>query len=330
MGVTRRDFVMLGGGLAAGGAAAWWLRRGTPSPARPASMPEMERLGPTQARYAHGAMPPGSLGPLSLDGITRPPAPDPRPGPTTRRIALDVIDQRVAVSVDRTFDAWTFGGSVPGPILRANEGDLLEITLRNRTGHAHNLHFHGRHEIDADGWEPVPPGGEFVYRLTAGPFGVHPYHCDFTPSDDHIANGLYGLLIVDPPRPRPRANEVALVLGGFDADGDGASELFAWNGVAGFYAKYPIKVTAGELVRVYLANVVTDIALASFHLHAEMFEVYRNGTGLVPDQRTDILSLGPAERAIVEFRLPARGRYMFHPHQRQMAEHGAMGWFAAV
>ncbi len=325
MSVSRRDLILLGGGLVVGaGAVAWW-NRPRAAPAEPAHRPT-----PGQSRYGHGVMPPEHLGPLSLDARTLPPPPDPQAGPVTRRYSVAIVDQRIGVSTDRLFDAWTFEGSVPGPIFRANEGDQLEITLHNRTAHAHNLHFHGRHEIEADGWEPVPPGGEAVYRLTAGPFGVHPYHCDFTPSEDHIANGLYGLLIVDPPTHRPPAREVALVLGGFDVDADGRSDLFAWNGVAGFYAKYPIKVPAGERVRVYLANLVTDQPLASFHLHAEVFEVYRNGTGVIPDERTDVLSLGPAERAIVEFRLSNRGRYMFHPHQRQMAEHGAMGWFAAV
>ncbi len=243
---------------------------------------------------------------------------------------MDVVELRAPVSVERSVDAWTFNGSIPGPVLRATEGDPIEITLRNRSSRAHNLHFHGRHAVEADGWEPVPPGGEETYRFTAGPFGIHPYHCDFTPIEDHIGSGLYGLLIVDPRPARPSAREFALVLGGFDTDGDGRPDLFGWNGVAGFFAKYPLKVTAGELVRVYLANMATSEPMASFHLHAETFEVYRSGTTLVAQERTDLLTLGPAERAIVEFRLPSRGRYMFHPHQTQMAEHGAMGWFAAI
>jgi FtsP/CotA-like multicopper oxidase with cupredoxin domain len=325
MGLSRRDLILAGGGLVAGaGGMLWWGRRGGEDPAPSAP------VRPIGGPYGHGVMPPEDLGPLSLESITSPPPADPGPRPVTRRVRMVAVDQRIAVSAAASFDAWTFEGRVPGPVLRATEGDQLEITLENRTAHAHNLHFHGRHEIDADGWEPVPPGGTAVYRLTAGPAGLHPYHCDFTPSEDHIANGLYGLLIVDPARGRSPAREVVLTLGGFDLDGDGTSDLFGWNGVAGFYAKFPIKVPAGDPVRVYLANLVMDQALVSFHLHAETFEVYRSGTGAAPDERTDVVSLGPAERAVLEFRLPRRGRYMFHPHQRLMAEHGAMGWFAAV
>ena len=324
--MKRRDWLVAGSGIAIGAAGtAAWSRMVRAKTAEP-PMPTM----PSRLQYDHGAMPPTELGPLALDRVTRPPAPSSESGPVTRSYRLDVIDQQVGISADQRFDAWTFGGSMPGPVLRATEGDRLEITLSNRTNRAHNLHFHGRHEIGADGWEPVPPGGEFTYRLTAGPFGVHPYHCDFTPSEDHVANGLYGLLIVDPRPARPPAQEFCLVFGGFDVDGDRQSDWFGWNGVTGFYAKYPIKVTTGELIRVYLANLVSDQPMASFHLHAEAFSVYRNGTRLVPDEETDIVSLAPAERAVIEFRLPARGRYMFHPHQRVMAERGGMGWFAAV
>jgi nitrite reductase (NO-forming) len=322
----RRDALWFGTGIAAGAAGlGWWRARRSAPPAPTPLAPSS-----TQLRYGHGAMPPASLGPLSLDQVTKvPPGPAPGP-PATRTFALDVIEHRLPVSVEHSIDAWTFGGTLPGPILRAAEGDNLEITLRNRTTRAHNLHFHGRHEVDADGWEPIAPGGESTYRLTAGPAGLHPYHCDFTPTEDHIAAGLYGVLIVDGRRRRPPAEEFSLVLGGFDVDGDGSSELFGWNGVAGFYAKYPIKVPAGALVRVYLTNLVMDRPLASFHLHAETFDVYRSGRSLVPDENTDILTLGPAERAVVEFRLPRRGRYMFHPHQTELAEAGAMGWFSAV
>ncbi len=325
--MKRRDLVVFGAGLLTGGAVWRWWQHGI------RLRPPVARLAPagtTLDRYGHGAMPPEGMGPLALDRATLPPPPAGNRSVVTRTLTVEAVEQRLPVSVDQMLDAWTFDGSVPGPIIRATEGDTLEITLKNRTTRAHNLHFHGRHEIAADGWEPVAPGGQATYRLTAGPFGLHPYHCDMTPTEDHIVNGLYGAMIVDPPRPRPKAREVVLVLCGFDLDGDGKAELFGWNGVAGFFAKYPIKVTAGELVRVYLVNLATTEPSMSFHLHAETFDVYPTGTSLVPSERTDVVTLGPTERAMLEFRLPERGRYMFHPHQTKLAERGAMGWFSAV
>jgi FtsP/CotA-like multicopper oxidase with cupredoxin domain len=318
--VSRRDAIRLAIGAGAGALGARLLM--------PRSEQGSSAASPSPTRYAHGAEPPAALGPRALDAVTRLP-PSRRRAPN-ETIDLWVSEQPLEVARGITMPAWTFNGGIPGPILRATEDDRLAVRLRNLGSHPHNLHLHGRHDVTEDGWEPVPPGGEAMYHVTAGPFGLHPYHCDATPAAEHVSRGLYGLLVVDPPRGRPPAHEVALVLGGFDVDGDGHNELYGWNGVAGFYERYPIKVPVQRLVRVYLLNMVADDPVASFHLHAETFAVYRSGTRLVADERTDVVSLAQTERAIVEFTLPRRGRYMFHPHQRQMAERGAMGWFAAV
>ena len=320
---SRRDFLRVGGGAAAGalGTALFGLRR---HEERPAIVPERAES------YGHGVEPPSGLGPGSLDAALYPPPVRARPSASPVAADLWVSEQPVEVARDIRVDGWTFNGRIPGPTLRAAEGDELSVRLRNLGSRPHNLHLHGRHDVTQDGWQPVPPGGETTYRLRAEPFGLHPYHCDATPAEEHLSHGLYGLLIVDPPGGRPPAHEVVLVLSGFDLDGDGCNELYGWNGAAGFFERYPIKVPVGALVRVHLLNMVADDPVASFHLHAEVFDVYRSGTRLSPDERTDVVTLAQTERAIVEFRLPVRGRYMFHPHQRHMAERGAMGWFAAV
>jgi FtsP/CotA-like multicopper oxidase with cupredoxin domain len=214
-------------------------------------------------------------------------------------------------------DAWTYNGTVPAPTIRATEGDLLRIHFENRTGHAHNLHFHGSHRPEHDGWEPVPPGGSTIYEIEAGPAGVHPYHCHTAPLAEHIARGLYGMLIVDPPRGRPPAHEVTLIISGFSNDDIGRNGVVAWNGMAGFYHHYPIKIPVGE-------------PLGSFHLHAETFDVYPAGMGAEPAFRDDTIALAQGQRAMIEFSLPNYGRYMFHPHQHWLADRGAVGWFAAV
>jgi FtsP/CotA-like multicopper oxidase with cupredoxin domain len=322
--ISRRDFVRVGAGVAAGALASALLglgRRGAPA--------AVAAVGRAES-YGHGAEPPAGLGPGALDGALLPPAP--RAGRASPTVSADlwISEQPVEIARGTTVAAWTFNGRVPGPILRATEGDALRVRLKNLGARPHNLHLHGRHDVSQDGWQPVPPGGEATYQLRAEPFGLHPYHCDATPAAEHLSHGLYGVLIVDPVGGRPPAHEVVLVLSGFDVDGDGHNELYGWNGVAGFYERFPIRVPVGALVRVYLLNMVADDPVASFHLHAETFDVYRSGTRLAPDERTDVVTLAQTERAIVEFRLPARGRYMFHPHQRRMAERGAMGWFAAV
>lgn len=280
--------------------------------------------------YGGPATPPAGLAAGSLDARLVPPPPSAVASPRTHEVSIWAHEQPIEIADGVRFDAWTYNGSVPGPVLRANEGDTLSIAFRNLGMHAHNVHFHGRHDVEHDGWQQIPAGGRESYRIRAEPFGLHPYHCHALPVSEHIARGLYGAFIVDPPGGRPPAHEFVLVLCGFDLDGDGRNELYAWNGIAGFFTRFPIKVPAGELVRLYVLNMVSWDPVASFHLHAQTFDVYRSGTRLEPDEHTDVVTLGQTERAILEFRLPRRGRYMFHPHQVHMAEAGAMGWFAAV
>jgi nitrite reductase (NO-forming) len=291
---------------------------------------ELERLGLVRGGYGHGPQPPRDLAARWFDELTFPPPADAAAPGARRTWTLPITEERWPVADGATYDAWAYGGRVPGPVLRATEGDQLEITVENHTSRAHNLHLHGSHDPQMDGWEPIPAGEAFTYELEAGPAGFHPYHCHLPPFAEHVRRGLYGALIVDPPGGRPPAVEVLLVLSGFDLDGDGRNEVYAFNGVCGLYERHPITVPAGELVRVYVANLIEGEAVASFHLHAQTFDVYRSGTRSEPDEHTDQVTLSQAERAVLEFRLPTRGRYLFHPHQHRLVERGAIGWFTAV
>jgi len=280
--------------------------------------------------YGHGAGPPRDLDVSALDGVTVPPSPDGRPAGFVREIEINVEERLIEVAHEVFVEAWTYNGTVPGPIIRATEGDVLRVHLANHTGHAHSIHFHGSHRPEMDGWEPIPPDGDTVYEIEAGPAGLHPYHCHTAPLAEHVARGLYGMMIVDPPGGRPEAQEVALLLSGFSNEEVGRNGVVAWNGVAGFYNDHPIKVARGELVRAYIVNMLEYEPLASFHLHSQTFNVYPAGMGEAPVFRDDTIALAQAQRAIVEFTLPTYGRYMFHPHQHWLADRGAVGWFAAV
>jgi nitrite reductase (NO-forming) len=329
---SRRAFLRRvgvgGAGLAGTAALAHTL---VPHRHAEAAEPSGTGTAGTHGAHAYGgaASPPLHLPADHLDPVTVPPPPRPL---TDDPVELEVVvTERTLLVADETpYDAWVYGGTAPGPIIRATEGQQLRIRLRNRTSRPHNLHLHGRHSPQMDGWEPVPPGGETTYEITAAPFGLHPYHCHTPPLAEHIARGLYGAFLVDPVEPRPAAHEFVLVLSGWDLDGDGVNELYAWNGVAGFFHRHPLRVPVGDLVRCYVLNLTEHDPIGSFHLHAQTFDVLWQGTTLEPDLHADTVTLAQGDRAIVEFTLPERGRYMFHPHQHHMADRGAMGWFAAV
>ena len=346
MTLRRRDLFRLGGvsaGFGLIGSVGWSavnkLGGGKKRSAVPAAAADMDCIGdmaamPTSAggsvSAGYGSMlMPADTQASDREGLHIPPARTAY-SDGVREFDLSVVETDLEVANGQRVKVWAYGGTVPGPIIRATVGESIRVTLGNHASLAHSLHFHGAHDVMQDGLERVEAGANRVYEFDAGPVGLHPYHCHVPPYAWHMSKGMYGAMIVDPREPRPPAHEFMLCLSAFDTDGDGRNDVYTWNGVAGYYERFPLKVPVGELVRLYVVNMVEYDPVASFHLHAQTFDLYRSGTSLVPHEHTDVVSLGPTERAIVEFRLPRRGRYMFHPHQSHMASRGAMGWIVAI
>jgi FtsP/CotA-like multicopper oxidase with cupredoxin domain len=277
-----------------------------------------------------GRAAPAVGGPNDLDALLYPPPPF-APGPSrTRDYTLVAVDREIEVAPDVFFAAWTYNGTVPGPVLRATEGDTLRVRLVNGGAHPHTIHFHGIHPPGMDGvFEVVHPGRTFTYEFEARPAGFHPYHCHATPIKKHIHKGLYGTLIVDPREPRAPAQELVMVMNGYDTDGDGENNFYTVNGRSFYYARYPIRVERSRLVRIYLANLTEFDLVNSFHLHADFFHYQPNGTG---DQweYTDTVMQCQGQRGVLELRFSNTGRFMFHAHQSEFTELGWMGFFDVV
>ena len=249
-----------------------------------------------------------------------------------REWKLVAEDKEIEVAPGVKYAAWTYNGRVPGPTLRAREGERLRINFVNGSDHPHTIHFHGIHRAEHDGIPGVgagnvAPGESTVYEFDAEPFGLHHYHCHSSPLADHIAKGLYGMFIVDPRRGRPPADELVMVMNGFDTNFDRANEVYAVNTVAFAYEQEPVRVKRGELVRIYLLNILEFDLVNSFHVHANFFHVFPTGTSLEPLELTDTIVQGQGQRAILELRFPYEGKYMFHAHVSEFAELGWMGFF---
>lgn len=249
-------------------------------------------------------------------------------GRTARNYEITAVDREMEIAPGVVYAAWTYNGQVPGPTLRATEGDVVRVHFRNAGTHPHTMHFHGVHAARMDGvYEVVQPGESFDYEFVARPFGLHLYHCHTIPIKRHIAKGLYGAFIVDPPAPRPPAREMVMVMNGFDTNFDGSNEIYAANTVPFAYHHRPIEVRSGELQRIYLVNALEFDLLNSFHLHGNFFHLYRTGTKLTPDDFTDTVMLCQGERHILEFTYEETGPFMFHAHQSEFTELGWMGVF---
>ena len=314
---------------------------------------EAQSPGGAAGAYAHAAHLSGPVGRVSLDAFNptvflrswnfsdrsaaergryyrETPRPD---GTLLREYELVAVDREIEIAPGVFFPAWTFNGQVPGPTLRATEGDRVRVNFLNQGSHPHTIHFHGWHPPEMDGSLPehqVMPGDKFVYEFDAEPFGLHLYHCHAVPLKRHIHKGLYGAFIVDPRTPRPPADEMVMMMNGFDTNFDADNEVYAVNTVAHHFMHDPIRVEVGKLVRMYVINVTEFDLINSIHLHGMFFDAYRTGTTLTASESTDTLMLCQGERAILETRFRYPGKFMFHAHQSEFAELGWMGLFQAA
>jgi FtsP/CotA-like multicopper oxidase with cupredoxin domain len=253
-------------------------------------------------------------------------------GRMLREFQVVAYDKTIEIAPGLFFPAWTFNGTVPGPTLRAREGELLRVKFINAGTHPHTMHFHGIHRAEMDGVPGVGPGeiargASTVYEFGAEPFGLHLYHCHTLPLKRHIHKGLYGVFIIDPKQGRPPARELVMMMNAFDTNFDGENEVYAINTVAFHYMKHPIRVRRGELVRIYLVNITEFDPVNSLHIHGNFFHVYRTGTRLRTEEFTDTIMLAQAERAVLEVRFPFAGRFMFHAHVSEFTELGWVGFF---
>jgi FtsP/CotA-like multicopper oxidase with cupredoxin domain len=249
-------------------------------------------------------------------------------GQVLREYELIAEDREIEVAPGVFYPAWTYNGQVPGPTIRCTEGDRIRVRFTNRGSHSHSIHFHGMHPSNMDGaFEPVHPGRSYVYEFDAAPFGLHLYHCHTVPIKRHIHKGLYGAFIIDPKAGRPPAREMVMVMNGFDTNFDNENEIYAVNSVAFHYQKHPIQLRKGELNRVYVVNVTEFDLLNSFHIHGNLFRLYRTGTDLTRYEWTDVVALCQGERAVLEFTYNHPGPFMFHAHQSEFAELGWSGVF---
>jgi FtsP/CotA-like multicopper oxidase with cupredoxin domain len=290
-----------------------------------------EHMGHEGHAFSHAAMigdeAPAVGGPSDLDGLLYPPPAAARRAGRVQKYELVAHDREIEIAPGVAFAAWTYNGTVPGPVIRATEGDLLRVRFVNAGGHPHTIHFHGIHPANMDGvFEIVDPGESFTYEFPARPYGMHLYHCHSTPLKKHIHKGLYGALIIDPPKPRKPAQELVMVMNGFDTDGDGENNFYTVNGRSFYYAKYPIRVRRSQTVRIYLANLTEFDLINSFHLHGDFFRYYPTGSGDAFEY-TDTVMLCQGQRGIIEIDFANTGKFMFHAHQSEFTELGWMGFF---
>ncbi|HVX89963.1 MAG TPA: multicopper oxidase domain-containing protein [Gemmatimonadales bacterium] len=305
----------------------------------PPSAPAAQAPTHAPADMSHGEAPVGQgTTPAPVSAVA-----PPRSTTTRHKIRLEMKHARVVLTDGVAFDAWTFGGDVPGPALRVTVGDTIDFTLVNKAPIPHSMDFHAAEVAPSRAYVNVNPNDSLQYRWVARVPGAFMYHCGTAPVALHIASGMYGAIIVDPVRPRPAAREYVLVQSEFYTKSSGsatdtalrtvdwqkllslAPDHVVFNGRAAQYALHPLPAKPHELVRLYVVNAGPNRASA-FHVVGGIFEkVFQDGRATPTFEGIQTVEVPVGGGAIFEVRLPEPGDYPFVSHAFADATKGAVG-----
>lgn len=257
------------------------------------------------------------------------------------KLTVQEVVREVAIGVPQT--RWTFNGTAPGPTLRGHVGDRFEITLVNDGSMGHSVDFHAGSLAPDGPMRTIAPGESHTFSFTATKAGIWMYHCSTMPMSLHIANGMFGAVVIDPPSLPKVDREYLLVqselyLGDSLASGSDPVKVAAerpdavvFNGFANQYDHDQLPAKVGERVRVWFLDAGPNRA-TSFHVVGGQFDtVFREGAydlragqpGSVGGAQS--LALMAAQGGFVELVLPEAGHYPFVSHAMVDAERGAHG-----
>ena len=275
-----------------------------------------------------------------------PPAPSsPDGGPMTHRHTFTVKEQVMPVGGGVTQRRMTFNGQVPGPVLRGKVGDTFEITLVNDGTMSHSIDFHAGITPPDEAMRSINPGESLVYTFTAQHSGIWLYHCSTSPMSLHLAAGMHGAVIIDPPGLPSVDREYAIVASEVYLGPEGGEpstdkiaaktpDLMTFNGVAFQYHQQPLKAKVGERVRFWVMAAGPSLP-TSFHVVGLQFDqVFFEGAWTLggPSQigaawsgGSQALGLHPAQGGFVECVASEPGHYVFVSHSFADMEKGAHG-----
>jgi nitrite reductase (NO-forming) len=310
----------------------------------------------TESQPARGPVPRAHTNPkiAKIDGpasIVRDPTDLPPPvgkrGPQRLKVDLETVELTGKLAEGATYRYWTFNRKVPGPFVRVHVGDTVEVRLKNDDDSImmHNVDFHavtgpggGAKATDAGAGETRS------FEFTATNPGLYVYHCAVPMAAQHIANGMYGLILVEPEGGLPKVDHEFYVMQGeiyteqrFGTSGELTEsydklmnerpEYFVFNGAVGALAKeMPLKAKVGETVRIFF-GVGGPNYTSSFHVIGEVFDkVYTMGS-LASRPVTDVqtVSVPPGGATVVEFKLQVPGKFMLVDHALTRVERGLGG-----
>lgn len=274
-----------------------------------------------------------------------------RTEPTEVHIDLTAKEVLSEIAPGVVVNYWTFDGTVPGPMLRVRKGDTVVLTLHNDPSSLH-MHSIDLHAVTGPGGGAVAtdvmPGESKTFTFKALNPGLYVYHCAHPNVANHMAHGMYGLILVEPEEGMPAVDRELYVMQGefYTAGGrgtkglqvidagkmlDGNPEYIVFNGRVGAVSKENIKVAQGERVRMYVGNGGVNL-VSSFHLIGEIFDlVYPEAAiGSEPHQNVQSTIVPAGGATMVEFTADVPGTYVLVDHALARLDKGAWGTLEIV
>jgi nitrite reductase (NO-forming) len=260
-------------------------------------------------------------------------------------VTLEAKDTTVRIANGVSYQAWTFGGTVPAPILHVRQGQTVQVTLVNHGMMQHSIDFHAAQVAWDVDYRSIDPGQSLQFSFVALVPGAFIYHCGTPPVLMHMANGMYGALIVDPAKPLPPADteyvleqsewytqqvKGTVMEGNLDKMFTGSPDEVVFNGVAFQYKDHPLPAKVGKRTRLYVIDAGPNLPSA-FHVIGGIFEsVYPAGDPAQALTGVSTYPLAPGEGAVFDI-VPAQpGKYVFVDHSMRDMEIGAAGVLAAT
>ena len=263
----------------------------------------------------------------------------PVPAGDTVNINLTMKEILISIAPNVAYHAWSFNGTVPGPILHVRQGQLVHTTLVNEGSMAHSIDFHAAQLPWNVYYQSIEPGKSFSFTWLANYPGVFMYHCGTPTVIYHMANGMYGTIIVDPANGWAPATEYALVQSEFYTNQipDGSysvdvtkmmsniPDYVVFNGYADQYKDTPLTAKVGQRVRLFILNAGPS-QFSAFHVIGALFsDVYIDGNPANHMVGNQTITIPPGGGVVVEMVIPAAGLYPFVTHSFSDASKGAMG-----
>ena len=284
---------------------------------------------------------------ISRDPADLPPSIGNRP-PQIVRVDLKTVEIQGQLADKTTYNFWTFNGKVPGPMVRVRVGDTVEVHLANDANSVmtHSVDFHAA--IGPGGgaeFTQSDPGQEKVVTFKALVPGLFVYHCATPSVPQHITNGMYGMILVEPEGGLPQVDREFYFMQGeiytaqpFGSNGDQEMdyeklvserpEYFVFNGAVGALTKsHPLRASVGETVRIYF-GVGGPNFTSSFHVIGEVFDHVYQGASVLSSALAGVqtTSVPPGGATIVDFKVRRAGRYTIVDHALSRIERGLAGF----